>query len=114
MSNILHESAEEEGTGGVHHSVTDEDVAHAGHAQRAAYVRLEPHNVMHQYTTNWRIICATIGTTQRHAPVHYKLENHLRYNCLSLARPLQGSRQDQKIKRSRGERWSWTFKLAQK
>ena len=62
MSNILHESAEEEGTGGVHHSVTDEDVAHAGHAQRAAYVRLEPHNVMHQYTTNWRIICATTAS----------------------------------------------------
>ena len=26
----------------------------------------------------------------------------------------QGSRRDQKIKRSRGGRWSWTFKLAQK
>ena len=27
---------------------------------------------------------------------------------------VQGSRRDQKIKRSRGGRWSWTFKLAQK
>ena len=26
----------------------------------------------------------------------------------------QGTRRDQKIKRSRGGRWSWTFKLAQK
>ena len=27
---------------------------------------------------------------------------------------IKGSRRDQKIKRSRGGRWSWTFKLAQK
>ena len=45
MANVLHESAEDEGTGSVHHSVTDEDKAHVGHAQGAAHVRLKPHNV---------------------------------------------------------------------
>ena len=45
VANVLHESAEDEGTGSVHHSVTDEDKAHVGHAQGAGHVRLKPHDV---------------------------------------------------------------------
>ena len=36
------------------------------------------------------------------------------YFMTSVYAHRQGSRRDQKIKRSRGGRWSWTFKLAQK
>ena len=46
-------------------------------------------------------------------PLRVASSMDLHYTWLSKSRT-QGSRRDQKIRRSRGGRWSWTFKLAQK
>ena len=45
---------------------------------------------------------------------HVYLFNSRTKSSLSSRDKVQGSRQDQKIKRSRGGRWSWTFRFSQR
>ena len=62
------------------------------------------------------LIIYCIYSNHRHLTSERSITEHRNAEYINCPLPpsVQGSRRDQKIKRSRGGRWSWTFKLAQK